>query len=745
MLTMMKDNAGIRCSRHRTNRDLKTLSEMGFPKGRARTRAVLMACLCLMFAAMLQPALANAQTRSLKLYYLHTGEKADIVFKRNGRYDAAGLKKLNWFLRDWRRNEPTKMNPLLFDLIWEAYRESGSKGYIHVISAYRSPATNEMLRRTRGGQAKKSQHMLGNAMDFFLPDVKLAKIREIGLKMQVGGVGYYPKSGSPFVHLDVGSVRHWPRMSRSELARVFPDGKSMHIPADGKPLSGYKAAVASYEQRKRSGNLVPNSGSTKGASGLFAMLKGNSTPEPEPDDEEDSTEVAANNTPAPRTVEVTKLPGSVPVPETAPRTKQLETGREILLATLPPQDPPALPEQQPAEEETAAAQEEEAPASALAMLASIPVPERRPEDAPTIAAEPGTGEPDVLVAEAEQPETQEATEAVVELLADDASQPETVTEVAQAEPAAERAQQADNSNDLPVDSAPDALALLAENSESRPDVSETAALTPREIEDLRRSAVPRSAIGVSNAATSSQIELASLAPADVPEAVITEVPLPTSRPETETASQETVSPEPIEPGVKSTGLIAVPEANPVLNEKPAEPEVPAATELALAEQSLTQDEPAAASNIPVPEPNPNLMAMIEPALPSSASEENTAAGQATVEPAEPSGEIVTASLEEERNDSSLQASDGLAARTISLDPLSAPERNAAVVGRWALARQPTVDVEAPVQAPAYGRNMIRQVPADVPVTGFSVANAGNPYSGFSGKAVRFTKFAKLIR
>ncbi|MCC0021262.1 MAG: DUF882 domain-containing protein [Nitratireductor sp.] len=705
-----------------------------------------MACLCLMFAAMLQPANANAETRSLKLYYLHTGEKADIVFKRNGRYDAAGLKKLNWFLRDWRRNEPTKMNPLLFDLIWEAYRESGSKGYIHVISGYRSPATNEMLRRTRGGQAKKSQHMLGNAMDFFLPDVKLAKIREIGLKMQVGGVGYYPKSGSPFVHLDVGSVRHWPRMSRSELARVFPDGKSLHIPADGKPLSGYKAAVASYEQRKRSGNLVPNSGSTKGASGLFAMLKGNSTPEPEPDDEEDTTEVAANNTPAPRSVAVTKLPGSVPVPETAPRTKQLETGREILLATLPPQDPPALPEQQPAEEEPAAtAQEEEAPASALAMLASIPVPERRPEDAPAIAPEIGTREPDTLVAEAASSETQEEPKAVFESLEDNSNMPETETEIAQAEPAAEPDQQAENSKDLPSDSAPDALALLAENSDSRPAVSELAALTPREIEDLRRAAVPRSAIGVSNAATSNQIELAALAPADLPEAVMTEVPLPTSRPENEKATEETASLEPIEPGVKRTGLIAVPEANPVLSEKQAEPEMATATELAAVDRNETQEQPAAASNIPVPEPNPSLVAMIEPSAPSSASEESPAPTQVAGEPQDQPREIVMASLEDEQIDRSQPETGGLAARTISLDPLSAPERNAAVVGRWALAKQPTVDVEAPVQAPAYGRNMIRQVPADVPVTGFSVANAGNPYSGFSGKAVRFTKFAKLIR
>jgi uncharacterized protein YcbK (DUF882 family) len=199
---------------------------------------------------------AHAETRTLKLYYVHTGERADIVFKRNGRYDEAGLKKINHFLRDWRRNEPTKMDPRLLDLVWEVYRQSGSRQHIHIISAYRSPATNSMLRSRGRGVAKNSQHTLGKAMDFFLPDVKLSKLREIGLRMEVGGVGFYPTSGSPFVHLDTGSVRHWPKMSRQELARVFPNGRTIHIPSDGKPMPGYQQALASYKAR---GNAVPTS------------------------------------------------------------------------------------------------------------------------------------------------------------------------------------------------------------------------------------------------------------------------------------------------------------------------------------------------------------------------------------------------------------------------------------------------------------------------------------------------------
>ena len=199
---------------------------------------------------------ARAETRTLKLYFIHTKEKAEITYKRNGRYDQAGLKKINNFLRDWRRNEPTKMDPRLLDLVWEAYRSVGAKDYIHVVSAYRSPATNSMLRSRSKGVAQKSQHMLGKAMDFYIPGVNLKKLRNTGLKMQTGGVGYYPTSGSPFVHFDVGNVRHWPKMSRKELVAVFPNGKTLHVPSDGKPLPGYETAVASYESRKKSGTTA---------------------------------------------------------------------------------------------------------------------------------------------------------------------------------------------------------------------------------------------------------------------------------------------------------------------------------------------------------------------------------------------------------------------------------------------------------------------------------------------------------
>lgn len=143
------------------------------------------------------------------------------------------------------------MDPRLLDLVWEVYDRSDAKGYIHIVSAYRSPATNNMLRsRSRSsGVAKKSQHMLGKAMDFYIPGVQLSKLRALAMQMQVGGVGYYPTSGSPFVHLDVGKVRAWPRMSRKELARTFPNGRTMHLAADGSSLPGRALAVADYKKR----------------------------------------------------------------------------------------------------------------------------------------------------------------------------------------------------------------------------------------------------------------------------------------------------------------------------------------------------------------------------------------------------------------------------------------------------------------------------------------------------------------
>jgi uncharacterized protein YcbK (DUF882 family) len=199
---------------------------------------------------------ASAETRSLKLYNAHTRESATIVYKRDGRFDQAGLTQLNRFMRDWRQNKPTKMDPKLYDVLWEVYRKSGATRPITVICGYRAPETNAQLRRRSSGVAENSLHTKGMAIDYFIPGVPLAKLRALGLQAQAGGVGYYPKSGSPFVHMDTGSVRHWPRMSRSELVAVFPKGGTLHTGTDGKPLPGYSEALAAYKARQARGILV---------------------------------------------------------------------------------------------------------------------------------------------------------------------------------------------------------------------------------------------------------------------------------------------------------------------------------------------------------------------------------------------------------------------------------------------------------------------------------------------------------
>lgn len=224
-----------------------------------------------------QDAVANGDTRTINIYHEHTKESASITFKRNGYYDQAALKELNWLLRDWRLDEPIRMEPKLFDIVWEVYREVGSAEPIHVVSAYRSPQTNAMLRARSKAVAEHSQHMLGHAMDFYLPDVAMSRVREVGMRLQEGGVGFYPNAYNPFVHLDAGSVRSWPRMSGGELARLFPDGRTVHMPRDGKPMPGYEEAKATILARGGSVagySTVAEGGEETGRKSLWAMLFG---------------------------------------------------------------------------------------------------------------------------------------------------------------------------------------------------------------------------------------------------------------------------------------------------------------------------------------------------------------------------------------------------------------------------------------------------------------------------------------
>ena len=260
----------------------------------------------------MQDATALNETRTLSFHHTHSDEDLTVTFKRDGRYDEEGLKQLNRFLRDWRSQDQTTMDRRLFDILWEVYRDVDGKKPIQIISAYRSPATNSMLRRRSSGVARFSQHMLGHAMDFFIPEVSLEQVRAAGLRLQRGGVGFYPTSGSPFVHLDTGSIRHWPRMNHDQLARVFPDGRTVHVPSDGKPLRGYDLAMADIEKRGSGDDA-----SAKSKPGLLASLfRGKSN------DEDDEGPAAVMRKPSPSaSVVAAAAPAKSAEPVPMPRAK----------------------------------------------------------------------------------------------------------------------------------------------------------------------------------------------------------------------------------------------------------------------------------------------------------------------------------------------------------------------------------------------------------------------------------------
>ncbi len=166
---------------------------------------------------------ADGETRTISLHHIHTKENLTVTYKRKGRYDENALKQINQLMRDWRDDGSVKMDPHVIDLLWEVHREVRAKEPIWVVGGYRSPRTNAQLRRRSSGVAKFSQHMNGKAVNFHIPGVPLEQIREAGLRAQRGGVGIYPSSG--FVHMDTGSVRHWPRMPEEQLARVMAKGQ----------------------------------------------------------------------------------------------------------------------------------------------------------------------------------------------------------------------------------------------------------------------------------------------------------------------------------------------------------------------------------------------------------------------------------------------------------------------------------------------------------------------------------------
>jgi uncharacterized protein YcbK (DUF882 family) len=148
--------------------------------------------------------------RRVRFHNLHTDEKLDAVYWEDGRYVPDALYAVNHVLRDFRTGDTHQMAPGLLDLLVAVSARTETNSPFYVISGYRSPKTNAMLRNEGGastGVAKKSLHLEGKAIDIRLGDVALSHLHNAALSLGGGGVGYYPTSD--FVHMDVGAVRQW--------------------------------------------------------------------------------------------------------------------------------------------------------------------------------------------------------------------------------------------------------------------------------------------------------------------------------------------------------------------------------------------------------------------------------------------------------------------------------------------------------------------------------------------------------
>jgi uncharacterized protein YcbK (DUF882 family) len=165
-----------------------------------------------MLTAPLPPAVKSAtppEPRRIEFRHIWTGERLDVVYKTGDAYDLAAMGKIDWFLRDWRCQKSTRMDPALIDLVYDIYHEVGAKGPIRVLSGYRSEGLNASMLRSGRVVDPNSQHMQGKAVDVAFSGAPLARLKAAAAARHSGGVGYYPSSRPAFVHIDTGRARDW--------------------------------------------------------------------------------------------------------------------------------------------------------------------------------------------------------------------------------------------------------------------------------------------------------------------------------------------------------------------------------------------------------------------------------------------------------------------------------------------------------------------------------------------------------
>jgi uncharacterized protein YcbK (DUF882 family) len=177
---------------------------------RGVSRRAFLATLAAASPALARPGEACAGlpgTRVLAFSHTHTGERLSVEYCTGGQYVPDAIAAINHLLRDFRTNEIHEIDPALLDLLAALAGVTQARTPFQVISAYRSPATNAMLRQKGEGVAAGSLHMVGQAIDFRVAGVRLPALRTAAVSLARGGVGYYP--ASDFVHVDTGRVRTW--------------------------------------------------------------------------------------------------------------------------------------------------------------------------------------------------------------------------------------------------------------------------------------------------------------------------------------------------------------------------------------------------------------------------------------------------------------------------------------------------------------------------------------------------------
>jgi uncharacterized protein YcbK (DUF882 family) len=150
--------------------------------------------------------------RVLRLHHHWTGEELDVIYRIGDTYQPGGMLEINQFMRDWRCNKATAVDPRLVDRLYELQMALGSRRTMRLISAYRSEGYNASLLRAGRTVDPDSQHMFGRAADIFVPGVPLLELKKVAETVAMGGTGYYPFSGPRFIHVDTGPDRQWAEM-----------------------------------------------------------------------------------------------------------------------------------------------------------------------------------------------------------------------------------------------------------------------------------------------------------------------------------------------------------------------------------------------------------------------------------------------------------------------------------------------------------------------------------------------------